>query len=102
MASTVYFTDLRATFQESLTVKLGRLVETAGLAEVVGERDLTAVKLHFGEKGNTAFIRPVFVSQVKLLWLFAPIVARAIPCPSQHGLSQALNKSFHDPPPRAI
>lgn len=64
MASTVYFTDFRATFQESLTAKLARLVETAGLSQVIGERDLTGIKLHFGEKGNLAFIRPVFVSTV--------------------------------------
>lgn len=64
MASTVYFTDFRATFQESLTAKLARLVETAGLSQVIEKRDLTGVKLHFGEKGNLAFIRPVFVSTV--------------------------------------
>lgn len=64
MTSTVYYIDFRATFQESLTAKLGRLIKTAGLPQVVGKRDLTAVKLHFGEKGNTAFIRPVFVGKV--------------------------------------
>lgn len=64
MSSTVYFTDFRATFQESLTAKIGRLVKSAGLPDIIGKRDLTAVKLHFGEKGNTAFIRPVFVSTV--------------------------------------
>jgi hypothetical protein len=64
MASPVYLTDFRATFQENLTAKLGRLVRTAGLSDAIGERDLTAVKLHFGEKGNTAFIRPVFVRSV--------------------------------------
>ncbi|MBU1172606.1 MAG: DUF362 domain-containing protein [Proteobacteria bacterium] len=64
MSSIVYFTDFRASYQESLTAKLGRLVKTAGISDVIGKRDLTAVKLHFGEKGNTAFIRPVFVSTV--------------------------------------
>lgn len=64
MTSTVYFTDFRATFQEGLTAKLARLIETAGLSQVIAKRDLTGVKLHFGEKGNLAFIRPVFVSTV--------------------------------------
>ena len=64
MASTVYFCDLKATIKENLVAKLGRLVKTAGLAQVVGKRDLTAVKLHFGEKGNTAFIRPVFIRKI--------------------------------------
>ncbi len=64
MASPVYFMDFRATFRESLTAKLARLMKTAGLEDVVGKRDLTAVKLHFGERGGTAFIRPVFLGTV--------------------------------------
>lgn len=64
MTSTVYYIDFRASFRESLTAKLGRLIAKTGLADVVGKRDLTAVKLHFGERGNTAFIRPVFVGTV--------------------------------------
>lgn len=64
MTSIVYFIDLRATPKESLVDKLGRLVETAGLARIVKERDLVAVKLHFGEMGNTAFIRPVFIRKI--------------------------------------
>ncbi|MFC1811102.1 DUF362 domain-containing protein [Thermodesulfobacteriota bacterium] len=64
MKSKVYFIDLRATMKESLVAKLGRLIETAGLSEAVKERDLVAVKLHFGEMGNTAFIRPVFLRKI--------------------------------------
>lgn len=64
MASTVYHIDLRATFQENLPEKLGRLLVTAGLEGVLAERELTAVKIHFGEKGNTAFINPVFVRTI--------------------------------------
>jgi uncharacterized Fe-S center protein len=64
MKSKVYFIDLRTSFKDNLLVKIGRLVETAGLKEVISERDLTAVKLHFGEYGNTAFIRPVFIRKI--------------------------------------
>lgn len=64
MPSTVYCIDFRASFRESLTSKLSRLIYKTGLSDVVAKRDLTAVKLHFGEKGNTAFIRPVFVGSV--------------------------------------
>ncbi|WP_300666974.1 DUF362 domain-containing protein [Desulfoluna sp.] len=64
MASTVYHIDLRATFQESLPEKLGRLLATAGLEDILEARELTAVKIHFGEKGNTAFINPVFVRKI--------------------------------------
>jgi len=64
MASTVYFSDLRASHKENLVTRVGRLIERAGLMNVVGNRDLVAVKLHFGELGNTAFIRPVFLRKI--------------------------------------
>lgn len=64
MKSSVYFMDLRASTKENLVNKLARLIDTAGLSDIVKKRDLVAVKLHFGEKGNTAFIRPVFVRKI--------------------------------------
>ena len=64
MKSTVYFIDLRATPRESLVAKIARLIKTAGLSKTVKERDMVAVKLHFGEMGNTAFIRPVFIRKI--------------------------------------
>jgi uncharacterized Fe-S center protein len=64
MKSTVYYMDLRATYKDNLLKKLARLLDAAGLARVVKERDLVAVKLHFGELGNTAFIRPVFIREI--------------------------------------
>lgn len=62
--SNVWFIDFRATSKENIPAKLERLIETAGLQEVVQDRDLTAVKIHFGERGNTAFIRPVYVRRI--------------------------------------
>ena len=64
MKSKVYFINLRATAKESLVEKLGRLIDTAGLEDTIKPRDLVAVKLHFGEAGNTAFIRPVFLKKI--------------------------------------
>jgi uncharacterized Fe-S center protein len=64
MKSTVYFTDLSAGPRENLVSKLGRLIEIAGLGKVIHKRDLVAVKLHFGELGNTAYIRPVFFRKI--------------------------------------
>jgi uncharacterized Fe-S center protein len=64
MPSVVYFIDLRAKYRENFLAKLGKLLETAGLARVVKQRDLAAIKLHFGELGNTAFIRPVFLRKI--------------------------------------
>ncbi|MBF0100266.1 MAG: DUF362 domain-containing protein [Desulfobacterales bacterium] len=64
MASTVYFIDFRATPKENLIAKIGRLIEKSGLKDVVHQRDITAIKLHFGELGNTAFINPVFIRKI--------------------------------------
>lgn len=64
MPSTVYFIDLRATYKESFIAKLGRLMETAGISNAITPRDLVAVKLHFGEPGGTAYVRPVLVRKI--------------------------------------
>lgn len=62
--SEVFFADLRASIKENLLDKMSRLMERAGLKEIVPERGLVAVKLHFGEKGNTAFVRPLFLRRI--------------------------------------
>jgi len=64
MKSKVYFIDLKASYKENFPSRLGKLIETAGISDSVRSRDLVAVKLHFGEWGNTAFIRPVFIRKI--------------------------------------
>ena len=64
MASKVYFTSLRTSYNNSLLTKIQRLAQAAGLEDIVRKGGLTAVKLHFGERGGTAFIRPVLVRPV--------------------------------------
>jgi uncharacterized Fe-S center protein len=64
MPSTVWFADLSAAPGRSLIDKTGELLRAAGLRGRIGPGDLTAVKLHFGEKGNVSFVRPVFVRKV--------------------------------------
>jgi len=64
MKSDVYFIDLRAKYTESFVDKLEKLVNAAGILDAFKERDLVAVKLHFGELGNTAFIRPVYLRKI--------------------------------------
>lgn len=64
MKSTVYFADLRANPRDNLLKKISRLLDAAGLQERIKERDLVALKLHFGETGNTAFIRPVYLREI--------------------------------------
>jgi len=62
--SKVYFSDLRTSVKENLPSKLKRLMQTAGINDVVAARNLAAIKLHFGEKGNTAFIRPLLIRAI--------------------------------------
>ena len=62
--SKVYFSDLRTTFKENLPSKLKRLMQRAGIKDIIAPRNLAAIKLHFGEKGNTAFIRPLLIRAI--------------------------------------
>jgi len=62
--STVYFTDLRADMKRNLLDKLDSLLDSVGLEGRFKRGHLVAIKLHFGEKGNTAYIPPVFVRRV--------------------------------------
>ncbi len=64
MASPVYFINFRATYKKNFISRLHDLLIAAGINDRIQKRDLTAVKLHFGELGNTAFIRPVYIRQV--------------------------------------
>jgi uncharacterized protein len=64
MTAKIYFTDFRATSRESFVEKIARLCEIAGIEDVLNKGDLAAVKIHFGEKGNTAFIRPPYIRKI--------------------------------------
>jgi uncharacterized Fe-S center protein len=64
LPSKVYFSDLRACTKENLFSKLLRLMDRVGLEEIAKPRSYVAIKLHFGEKGNTGFIRPIFVRRI--------------------------------------
>ncbi|MDS1029814.1 DUF362 domain-containing protein [Bacillota bacterium LX-D] len=65
MSSKVYYVNLRAKSDKSNKVsKIRNLFAHAGFSEFIQKDDLTAIKLHFGERGNDGFINPVFVRQV--------------------------------------
>lgn len=64
MTSTVHYADMRTGVQENLFDKLSRLLITAGLEQTVAAGDLTAIKLHFGERGGHAYIRPPFIGRI--------------------------------------
>lgn len=63
--SKVYFTSFKATFTENLLQKLTRLIRTAGMLDEIDFQDkYAAIKIHFGEPGNLAFLRPNYAKVV--------------------------------------
>ena len=59
MASKVYWSDMRTPDNgASLLYRLGRLIKAAGMETIPLENKYTAIKIHFGEPGNLAFLRP--------------------------------------------
>ena len=57
--SKVYFADFRApSWRENLPQKLARLMMTAGFGDIDMEGKYVAIKMHFGEPGNLAYLRP--------------------------------------------
>nr|WP_295236256.1 DUF362 domain-containing protein [Veillonella sp.] len=62
--SEVFFTSLRTRVGESLLDKLERLVRRAGMDKIDFNNKYVAIKLHFGEPGNLAFIRPQYVARI--------------------------------------
>ncbi len=60
----VWFAPMHTPGKESLVTRVGKLAQRAGLGEVIAKDDLVAIKLHFGETGNTGFVSPIFVREV--------------------------------------
>lgn len=62
--SKVYFTNLRTTLDENLLQKLDRLITKAGIDNIDFSKKFAAIKIHFGEPGNLAFLRPNYAKVV--------------------------------------
>ncbi|MGL5330277.1 MAG: DUF362 domain-containing protein [Peptostreptococcaceae bacterium] len=56
--SKVYFTNLRTHGHTNLLQKLEKLVKKAGIEDIDFEEKFVAIKIHFGEPGNLAYLRP--------------------------------------------
>jgi len=54
----VYFADFRTTWRENLPQKLERLLHASGFDTIDMDGKYVAIKLHFGEPGNWAYLRP--------------------------------------------
>jgi len=64
MTSDVIFIPFGSDKRDGLRLNISKALHNAGLSDVIKEGEIVAVKTHFGERGNTAFIKPIFVSIV--------------------------------------
>jgi len=62
--SKVYFTNLRAKPSQNLLKKLETLVVHAGIDKIDFQRKIVAIKIHFGEPGNMAYLRPNYAARI--------------------------------------
>ena len=62
--SKVYFTDMRTHNRTSLPEKLKKLIRMAGIGDIDFDSRFAAIKIHFGEAGNLAFLRPNYAKAV--------------------------------------
>ncbi len=62
--SKVYFTDFKTKSGMNLLDKLEKLVKKAGIQNIDFKNKFVAIKIHFGEPGNLAFIRPNYAAKV--------------------------------------
>lgn len=63
-SSQVFFTNLRTTPTSNLLDKMERLVRRAGIAGIDFENRFAAIKIHFGEPGNMAYLRPQYAARM--------------------------------------
>ncbi|NPB09548.1 MAG: DUF362 domain-containing protein [Thermodesulfobacteria bacterium] len=64
MKSPVYFVDFRVENRKSLLDKLDKLLKPFDLPERFRPQSLVGVKLHFGERGNLAYLRPQWIRRL--------------------------------------
>lgn len=65
MSSKVFYASTRANKKnQSMIEKLYKLFKRAGFDDLIDEDELIGIKQHFGEIGNTAFIRPIYTRRI--------------------------------------
>jgi uncharacterized protein len=65
MKSTVYF--IKVGDAESFAArqeKFSRLLDASKILDCIGARERVAIKIHFGEEGNTGFVKPEYCREV--------------------------------------
>ena len=64
MKKEVFFTNIKQKYSMNLIKKLELLVNAAGFKTLNMDSRTAAIKLHFGEEGNLAYIRPPLVQKI--------------------------------------
>ena len=64
MGSMVFMADLSANWKTSIPAKVSNLFDRLNPGDVFEAKDLVAVKIHFGEAGSTAYVRPQYVRRI--------------------------------------
>ncbi len=64
MGSVVYFGDMRTKRGASLPEKVERMLKELAMFKNIRKGELVAVTLHFGERGNTGFVRPLYIRRI--------------------------------------
>ncbi|MBP7653979.1 DUF362 domain-containing protein [Candidatus Dependentiae bacterium] len=71
MKSDVYFTDTREHHHYNIYDKVKKLLKSIDLKNIIKKNDIVAVKIHFGEYGNTSYIKPpivrIVIDEIKAL-----------------------------------
>ncbi|MDR3252055.1 MAG: DUF362 domain-containing protein [Tannerella sp.] len=63
-SSKVFFTNLRTNPRSNLLDKMERLVKRSGFLTQSLDKKFVAVKIHFGEPGNMAYLRPNYAARM--------------------------------------
>lgn len=64
MSSKVYFTSFRTQPGVSYLTKLERMLKVAGIETIDFADKFTAIKIHFGQPGNMAYLRPNYANTI--------------------------------------
>lgn len=64
MKSKVFFSDMRTTDGRNLQTKLVDLIRAAGFETINFKDHYACIKIHFGEEGNLAYLRPNWAKSV--------------------------------------
>ena len=75
----VYFTDLHTSTRLPLVEKMKAVAKAAGIEKIDFKDKFVAIKMHFGEPGNLAFLRPNYAAG--MADLATPSTQEAAPTP---------------------